>query len=559
MPVNLAGRMAAASLVAAIALCAGSGHAENVQLIDLMPPVFEKQAVELTQLLDPPEGESEAPGTAPRAAAEGTPASANPDALAPDDSEVPDSTEFVFAGDLAKTLRKIDPDAKVDWDGKMLRIRANGQDFSVFPKGQEMVVNGNVEAKTPPLKFRNGEVYVPNEIVSRIGVELEKEVAPALTDLATTGLISPTPTVTPGLSPTPGATPEGSPTPASLFPDTAPPIATPTPRGAGTPIPVLPGGTPATTPVAPVGTPAAPVATPFPQATATPTPPPTPTPTPRPTPTPTPSSDEAEVSEAKKRNATLSTESFKAALRDRVSVSTEDIASFNMSQLETMAAAKAVTKIIIHPDESGLEREDQYGKESTRISLEIAQRLKNQLDAAGIESELTRDTEAAVTIGQSMEKISKSDAQVLIVVSVGYSTAFKDLGGYRVFYMNESVDYNSLRPRTFDASEVVPSELNYRPFQGASKVLASSVKNSISAALDREPVGTNPAPQYLIRRAPMAAAAVVVGYLSNPADAQRLTDTAQLDAMAKALAEGLQNFANQVSQGKIAGDESGGL
>lgn len=230
-----------------------------------------------------------------------------------------------------------------------------------------------------------------------------------------------------------------------------------------------------------------------------------------------------------------------------------------MSQLEEMADARAVKKVVIHPDESARERQDRYGKIAARISLQIARKLKAELESAGIEAILTHDSEDPVTIGESMEVISKSGAQVLLVVSVGYSTAFKDLGGYRIFYMNESVDYNSLGARTFDASEMVPSELNYRPFQNAGKMLASSVKNSIHAALEREPVGLNPAPLYLVRRAPMAAAAVEVGYLSNPADEKRLKDETKQDAMAKALAEGIMNFANQVSQGKTATDGTGGL
>jgi len=158
-----------------------------------------------------------------------------------------------------------------------------------------------------------------------------------------------------------------------------------------------------------------------------------------------------------------------------------------------------------------------------------------------------------------VETISKSGAQILLVISVGYSTSFEDLGGYRLFYMNESVDYHSLNPRTFDASEVVPTEYNYRPFQSASKVLVSSIKNSVSKTLgDREPVGTNPVPDYLSRRAPMAAATAVVGYLSNPADARRLVDGTEQDAMAAALAEGIRNYSAQLSQGQITADSTGG-
>ena len=53
--------------------------------------------------------------------------------------------EFVSAPDLAAQLKKIDPKAQVQWDGRVLRIEANGQKFSLFQTGGDMVVNGTPE------------------------------------------------------------------------------------------------------------------------------------------------------------------------------------------------------------------------------------------------------------------------------------------------------------------------------------------------------------------------------------------------------------------------------
>ena len=510
---------------------AGSAaHQMDRAILENLPsPPPAKLPVRLAQLLDAPDDEAGAPAMENTSSEETSSSAA-----------ASDSNSFVFAGDLARYLRQIDPDAKVDWDGKKLRIEANGEEFAIFPTGKEMVINGDVEAGTPPLKIRNNEIYVPQAVVARIGRELEAksltEAAETTSTLTAEPTATPQPTETPKISILPDMTPVESTPPAGETPESTEVLPEQTPAPAPTPT-TTPTPTPAPT--------AAPEATPFPQATATPTPKPTPTPTP--TPTPAPNADQVE---AKKRNAMLSTASFKASLRDKVSVSTHNIAVYSSSQLEKMAAVRSVKKVLIHPDQSGIEREDQYGKEAARLSLAIAQKLKTELEAAGFEAVLTHKTEDSVTIGQSLETVSKSGAQVFLVVAVGYSTSFQDLGGYRVFYMNESVDYNTLRDRTFDASEMVPTDLNYRPFENGSKILASSVKNSVKAALDRDPVGMNPAPNYLTRRAPMASAVVEVGYLSNPADAKRLTDSAEQDSMVKALSEGIENFASQVSEGK---------
>ncbi len=503
--------------------------------------VFEKPPIVVAQLLQAPPDSEDSPSA---------PASrpAQPDSAAPDTPETDeDASSFVFAGDLAVQLRKIDPSAKVEWDGKKLNIRTATNEFAIFPSGREMVINGDIETGTPPLKIRNGEIYVPQEVVSRIGRQLEQ---PSADDAPVTTTVTPAPTPTP--TPEPTATPEVTPESTSILPDATPAIATPTPRATGSVLPdVTPAATPAATAAPVVATPSA---TPFPVATPTPTPKPTPTPTPTPVPEKTESSP-API----QPDIAASTDAFKSALRDKISVSTENLVLFTQSQLQEKTANRSIKKVVIHADDSGIAKSDEYGKRSAEIALKVAQRVQAQLSSANIEAVLTRSTDKSLPIGETMELVTQSDAQALLIVSVGYSTAFTDLGGFRVFYMNESVDYNSLRQRSFDASEAVPAELNYKPFQNGSKVLASSLKNSISGALKREPVGTNPIPQYLTRRAPMAAATVVVGYLSNPADAKRLTEDSELDAMATALTEGIRNFATQVSQGEVTDDAAEGL
>ncbi len=513
----------------------GSAMCADPRVLSDLPSesVFKKQTIVLAQT--PPESDS---GSTSSVQSE-TPAPASDD---------DDADQFVFAGDLARTLRRIDPDTTVDWDGSKLKIQIEGQEFAIFPSGEDMVINGEVESGLPPLTIRNGEIYVPQAIVGRIGSELEKTLAP--------------PTSTPEPTPTPSPTPEGegaleaTPTPeatpgSSILPDVTPAAtASPSPTASGS---ILPDMTPATTasptPVRTPGATAAPtaapaVATPFPVATPTPTPRPTPTPTPSPTPRREERTEEAD------RNRMLSAESFKAALQDKISLSTRDVAVFNSSKLQDMAAVRTVSKVLIHPEEGGIERTDEYGKESARLSLEIAQRVSQQLRDEGLEVEMTRTSAEPVTAGEILQTITRSEAQILVVVSVGYSTSFQDLGGYRIFFMNDSVDYNSLRENIYDASEIVPTDMNYKPFQNMSRVLASSLRNSVMTALERDPVGMNPAPLYYVRRAPMASAAVVAGYLSNPADARRLTDPAQQDVLARGLVDGIKNYAELLSQGR---------
>ncbi|MGI8906227.1 MAG: N-acetylmuramoyl-L-alanine amidase family protein [Candidatus Sumerlaeaceae bacterium] len=490
---------------------------------------------------------------------------------APDADSGPGSSDYVFAGALAQQLRKIDPSAKVDWDGRTLRIEASGQKFALF-QGREMVVNGVGEKTGQSIRIRSGDIYVPQSVVDRIGQELERK--------ATAVSPSPTTTTVAAATPTPPATPLPTAAPvATVLPEepdaTAVAGATPTPRlmAAATPATLLTTPTPAapaeilqaTPETAPTPIPTAPpapvlTATPFPTATATPKPSPTPVPTATPTPviemvTPsarskrTPKSSRATPTPKSPAVAPLNAvDPVQLALRDKADMSRYNIPTRRKAELESLAANPQIHKVVIHPDDSDFDGISQFGKQGAAICLEIAQRLKTQLQAKGIDSVLTRSGAERVPLGKKLEVINNSGAQVLIIITVGQNAEFTDMGGYRILYVTDSVDYTAVKAGTVEGGDTVPLDLNYRSFQAQNKILGSALLNTMNKAVDRDPVGINPAPLYLGKRAPMASAAVVVGYLTNPADAKRLSDSQSQDRVAGAIVDGITDYASHLRQ-----------
>jgi N-acetylmuramoyl-L-alanine amidase len=209
-----------------------------------------------------------------------------------------------------------------------------------------------------------------------------------------------------------------------------------------------------------------------------------------------------------------------------------------------------VKKVALLADDAGLNDGSENNSQSAAICMQMAERIKAELVKRHIDVDMIRSSDSYVPLGKKLQEIESSKAQLLLVISVGSSADFVDLGGYRILYMNSSVDYNSLHSKTLDASEQVAPEMIYQSFEKNSKVLASAIKNSLTRLLDREPVGMNPGPLYLARRAPMAAATVVIGYLTNPADARRLTDSSQQNSMAQAIAQGIADYSNLLGQGQ---------
>jgi N-acetylmuramoyl-L-alanine amidase len=236
------------------------------------------------------------------------------------------------------------------------------------------------------------------------------------------------------------------------------------------------------------------------------------------------------------------------ALRDRATLDQYKIPALRKAELESLASIGQVHKVVIHPDDSELDWGSPDGKRAAEICLEIAQRLKTQLQAKGIDSVLTRTGPDRVPLGKKLEVINNSGAQVLIIVSVGENPDFAEMGGYRILYVTDSVDYSAVKGGTVEGGDLVPMELNYRSFQAQNKVLGSALLNTMNKAVDRDPVGINPVPLYLAKRAPMASSEVIVGYLSNPADARRLDDPQSQDRVASAIVEGITDYASHLRQ-----------
>lgn len=185
----------------------------------------------------------------------------------------------------------------------------------------------------------------------------------------------------------------------------------------------------------------------------------------------------------------------------------------------------------------------------------MAEKLKAQLETRGFEVEMTRPTSQRVPLGQELEIIGNSEAQLLISISVSHNDDFKDLGGFRILYPSRDVDYSSLKIKTYDASEIVDADQVYVPFGKNSETLASSIRNSLTPSIGREAIGINPAPLYYAKRAPMPATTVIIGYMSNPKDIRRLTDPTQQDALATSLAEGITEYGKLLERGSAGGKE----
>lgn len=432
------------------------------------------------------------------------------------------SVEFVFAGDLARQLRRIDPEAKVNWETPILRIEVKGQKFAISIEDDDMSVNGAIERAPQRARVEKGEIYVPRSVVRRIGVALEEQ---QTADDQTTDTL------------------EATPTPVAETTTTL--EATPTPEV--TPTPVV---TPAVT-ATPEPEPAVPTATPFPQATPTPTPRPTPTPKPTSTPTPKPTPARAGQKRPAAADSPKVQTRWERALREKVQVAQYKAKDFSRTDLESRAAQGEIKSVLIYSDASDL----QYGvntQDAAHLTFDVAQRLQAQLESRNISATVIRKEDVYLDLRRQLEVLHASTAQAFIILSVSHNAEFQEMGGYRIFYMNDVVD----PPLQDSETASLPPERYYVPFQAGNRVLATAMQAAIRPVLgNREPISVSPAPLYLLKRAPMVSVNVVMGYLTNPADNRRLKDLSQQDSLASAIADGIVNYNAALRTGNMEGGQ----
>jgi N-acetylmuramoyl-L-alanine amidase len=216
--------------------------------------------------------------------------------------------------------------------------------------------------------------------------------------------------------------------------------------------------------------------------------------------------------------------------------------------LAGLAKQRNVTSVLIDADDGSAKTQSNKGTQISDLTLSIAQKLQRALEAQGIEAQLTRASAEPVGPGAKLEKIVNSRAQLLVSIRIGESE-FAEQGGYRILYVTDDVDYNASRIAELEQTGLLPIELNYYQFQERNKMISSALLNSLKRVAARDPIAINPCPLFLSKRAPMASAMVVVGYITSANDAQRLLDPARQDELVSAIADGIIQYRSHVGGG----------
>lgn len=181
---------------------------------------------------------------------------------------------------------------------------------------------------------------------------------------------------------------------------------------------------------------------------------------------------------------------------------------------------------------SGLKEKD--------VVLDIARRVRKDLEAAGVEVLMTRDTEDFVTLNDRTMMASRPDVDLFVSI---HANANKTRGanGIEVYYAgslnadDKREDQRLANERKicslFNMRSDIPdlkgivTDMLYSYKRGFSPGLSDAVARGLSRELPRQSRGSKPERFFVLRNTLVPAVLVEVGFLTNPKEAGLLKDS----------------------------------
>lgn len=196
-----------------------------------------------------------------------------------------------------------------------------------------------------------------------------------------------------------------------------------------------------------------------------------------------------------------------------------------------------------------------FGLREKHLALDIAKRLRTELQSRGLTVVMTRDTDRFIPLGGRPAIANRLGADLFISVHIN-ANRNRSVLGVEAYYPRESVVSASAQwPPAVKSSEVAVPTMAVRQTlwdlvlgrtRSTSRRLASTVCHAMRQDLQVPCRAIKPARFVVLREAWMPAVLVEVGYVTNRAEARRLSQAEYRQALAEAIARGVVSYIRDV-------------
>jgi N-acetylmuramoyl-L-alanine amidase len=192
-----------------------------------------------------------------------------------------------------------------------------------------------------------------------------------------------------------------------------------------------------------------------------------------------------------------------------------------------------------------------FGMKEKYLALDITKRLRDELQQAGFQVVLTRDTDRFIPLNRRPAIANNMGADLFISVHINANRS-RSISGIEVYYPRVSVVSSSGRlPPSVTEAELgsrsptvvqVLWDLVLGRTRSSSRRLATSICRHMKSGLKVHCRGVKPARFVVLREAWMPAVLVEVGYITNQTEARRLGSASYRAAAAQAIAQGILSY-----------------
>ncbi len=224
-----------------------------------------------------------------------------------------------------------------------------------------------------------------------------------------------------------------------------------------------------------------------------------------------------------------------------------------------------VRRIVVDPGHGGgdLGTRTPTGLAEKEITLDLARRLAERLDAIGFEVSLTRDGDERVVLRDRARIANERGADLFVSIHVNWFEDGRANRGIETYFLGPSDDPWAIRLASAENLESGYSMTDVRELlasvysefrQDQSRALAASIHRRLVRSVrevspevaDR---GIKSAPFLVLIDTEMPAVLAEVSCLSNDEEARLLAQSGYRDRLARALAEGIQAYSHSVRKG----------
>lgn len=197
---------------------------------------------------------------------------------------------------------------------------------------------------------------------------------------------------------------------------------------------------------------------------------------------------------------------------------------------------------------SGLQEKD--------VVLDVARRVKKELEAAGLTVYLTRDEDRFIPLASRPKIASRKKADIFVSIHANANHS-RWIEGFEVYYLSESVDDDA---RARESAENSPLELEdvdllesfslktilwdmiYTENRKESIELARILGDIVSRQMDLKMLGVRGARFVVLKGSSVPSVLVEVGYLSNLSGEHKLYDSVYRQKLAESITAGILQF-----------------